>query len=326
MTHTYDIIGLGNAIMDVLAFASDEFLDDEGMAKGRMMLIDEARAQSLHMLMQDTKKLPGGSVANTLVAMADLGAKASFVGKLRDDAMGKQYRQGMAHVGVHFPTPEQHFGPSTACCYILVTPDGQRTMNTYLGVCSEVDEADVNERDVAASGLLYIEGYLWDQPSAKAAIRKGIRAAKAAGRQVALSLSDAFCIERHRADFLELIEGEVDILFANEAEIQSLCENQDFEACVEQMRGKLTLAALTRAERGSVLVTPERRVEIAPVPVREVIDTTGAGDLYAAGILYGFSRGWSLEECGALGSRLAAQIIQQIGARSKMSLKALLAA
>ncbi len=326
MTHTYDILGLGNAIMDLLAFASDEFLDEESMAKGRMMLIDEARALNLHTLMQDAKRVPGGSVANTLVAMADLGARTSFVGKLRDDALGKSYRHGMVAAGVHFPTPEQHFGPSTACCYILVTPDGQRTMNTYLGVCSEVSEGDVREADVAASAILYIEGYLWDQPAAKAAIRRAMQAAKAAGRQVALSLSDAFCIERHRADFLELIEGEVDILFANEAEIQSLCMEQDFERCIERMRGKLALVALTRSEHGSVLITPERRLDIAPVPVKEVIDTTGAGDLYAAGVLYGLSQGWELEACGHLGSKLAAQIIQQIGARSKMSLKGLLAA
>ncbi len=325
MTH-YDVLGLGNAIVDVLAFASDSFLEDEQMAKGRMMLIDESRAAELYTLMRDRREVPGGSVANTLVALAELGARTSFVGKLRNDPLGESYRAGMLKAGVHFPTAVQHHGPATACCYILVTPDGQRTMNTYLGVCSEVSEEDVVEAHVEQSAILYVEGYLWDQPAAKAAIRKAMRAAKAAGRQVALSLSDAFCIERHRADFLELIEGEVDILFANEAEIQSLCQQEDFEACVAQMRGKFALVALTRSEKGSVLITPERIVDIAPVPVAEVIDTTGAGDLYAAGVLYGLTQGWSLEASGALGSRLAARIIQQIGARSEVDLKGLLSA
>ena len=320
----YDVLALGNAIVDVLAFATDEFIADEGMTKGCMMLIDESRAAKLQAVMQSAAEVPGGSAANTLVAMADLGARTAFIGKVRNDQLGASYKSGMEKAGVHFPTPEQPHGPATACCYILVTPDGQRTMNTFLGVCSEVHAGDVDEALIAASAITYVEGYLWDQPAAKEALRKAIAIAKKHGRKIALSLSDLFCVERHRAEFFELISDHVDILFANEMEITALCQSQDFDACVEMMRGRVGLAVLTRSEKGSVLVSAD---EVVPVPIaaaRSVTDTTGAGDLYAAGILYGLAHDWSLKDSGNLGARLAAHIISQIGARSETSLKPLL--
>jgi sugar/nucleoside kinase (ribokinase family) len=325
-TTRYDILALGNAIVDVLAFADDKYIDAEGMAKGCMMLIDEQRAKKIQGDMNSHAEVPGGSAANTLVAMADLGARVAFIGKVRDDALGESYKRGMQDVGVYFPTPAQCHGPATACCYILVTPDGQRTMNTFLGVCSDVTEADVDEEAVAQSAIVYVEGYLWDQPAAKAALRKAISVAKANNRKIALSLSDLFCVERHRAEFFELISDHVDILFANEMEITALCQTQNFDECVEMMRGRVGLAVLTRSEKGSVLVSEKETVKVDVYPARAVVDTTGAGDLYAAGVLYGLAQNWALADCGALGAKLAAHIIAQVGARSEHTLKPLLAA
>lgn len=322
-TPRYDILALGNAIVDVLAFADDAYIEAEGMAKGCMMLIDEARAKKIQSEMKSTAEVPGGSAANTLVAMADLGARVAFIGKVRDDSLGESYKRGMQDVGVYFPTPAQTHGPATACCYILVTPDGQRTMNTFLGVCSDVKADDVDEEAVSQAAIVYVEGYLWDQPAAKDALRKAIRIAKDHGRKIALSLSDLFCVERHRDEFFELISDHVDILFANEMEITALCQTKDFDACVEMMRGRVGLAVLTRSEKGSVLVSADETVPVAVYPARAVVDTTGAGDLYAAGILYGLAHGWPLAECGALGAKLASHIIAQVGARSEESLKPL---
>lgn len=322
----FDVAGIGNAIVDVLAPAEDAFLTEEKLAKGGMMLIDEMRAEALYAKMNASTECSGGSVANTLAGIASLGAKCAFVGKVRDDQLGAIFRHDMKAIGVQFETPAASQGPATARCLILVTPDAQRTMNTYLGACTQVSEMDVDELVIRDSKITYIEGYLWDQPEAKAAIRKAMIAANKAGRKVALTLSDTFCVERHREEFLELVETQVDILFANEAEIKALYQQDDFDMAAETVRGECEVVALTRSEKGCVILTDRNTVVIPGQFVPDVIDTTGAGDLFAAGFLYGYTQGWELEEAGKLGNRCAAEIITQMGARSLKPLNSLLAA
>lgn len=323
---TYDVAGIGNAIVDVLAFCEDSFLEEQALNKGSMALIDEERAEALYGLMGTATECSGGSVANTLAGIAMLGGSAAFIGKVRNDQLGEIFRHDLRSLGVTFDTPPLAYGNGTARSFIFVTPDGQRTMNTFLGACSEVSEEDIDATTIAAAQVTYVEGYLWDQPPAIAAIRKGIDQAKAAGRKVAFSLSDGFCVDRHRADFLELIaSGNIDILFANEQEILSLFEETSFDSCVEKMRGQVEVACLTRSEQGSVLVTAEQVHTVPADAVAEVVDSTGAGDLYAAGFLYGYTHGQGMAECGALGNRCAAEILGQLGARSQKGLKTLVA-
>lgn len=324
--YTFEIVGIGNAIVDVLAMAEDRFLQGENIAKGGMTLIDEVRATSLYEKMGATTECSGGSVANTLAGFASLGGKAAFIGKVRDDQLGGIFRHDMRAMGVHFTTPAATDGAATARCLILVTPDAQRTMNTFIGACSQVSEADIDAAAIEASAITYIEGYLWDQPAAKSAIRKAIELARNAERKVALTLSDTFCVERHRAEFLSLVEGKVDILFANEAEIKALYETPDFDVAAARVRGQCEVVALTRSEKGCVVVTKNESIAVAGEIVRDVVDTTGAGDLFAAGFLYGYSKGWELKGAARLGNRCAAQIIRQVGARSLKPLDHLLAA
>lgn len=321
----YDVAGIGNAIVDVLAFCEDSFLEEQALSKGGMALIDEDRAEALYGMMGPATECSGGSVANTLAGLAMLGGKGAFVGKVRNDQLGTIFRHDLRSLGVAFDTSPLAYGNGTARSFIFVTPDGQRTMNTFLGACSEVSEEDIDPEIIKSAQVTYVEGYLWDQPPAIAAIRKAIEIARGAGRKVAFSLSDGFCVERHRAGFMDLVEQHLDILFANEQEIMSLFETDSFEACVKQIQGKVEVACLTRSEQGSVLVTAESVHEIAPQPVTHLVDSTGAGDLYAAGFLYGYTQGWSAEESAHLGSRCAAEIIQQLGARSQKGLKALVA-
>jgi sugar/nucleoside kinase (ribokinase family) len=321
---TYDILGIGNAIVDVVALADDTFLSRHDMHKGAMILVDAAMAEKIYAAMPPGVESSGGSAANTCAVAAAIGARVAYVGKVADDQLGGVFRHDIGAAGVHFPSTPLSGGAPTARCLILVTPDGQRTMNTFLGACVTLGEADVDEALVAAAAVTYLEGYLFDPPAAQAAFRKAAAAAHAAGRQVALSLSDAFCVDRHRAAFRDLVAGHVDILFANETEITSLYEENTFEAAAEAARRDVALAALTRSEAGSVILRGAETVEVAAKPAH-VVDTTGAGDAYAAGFLAGLTSGKSLPVCGRLGSIAAAEVISHYGARPEADMKELAA-
>ena len=321
----YDILGIGNAIVDVVARAEDQFLSRHAMRKGAMILVDSAAAAAIYAAMPPGRESSGGSAANTCAVAADLGARVAYLGKVADDQLGGVFAHDIQAAGVHFPSSRLSGGAPTARCLILVTPDGQRTMNTFLGACVTLSEDDVDEALVAASAITYLEGYLFDPPAAQAAFRKAAAAAHAAGRRVALSLSDAFCVDRHRAAFRDLVAGHVDILFANETEITSLYEENTFEAAAARARGDVALAALTRSEAGSVILRGAETVTIA-AEAAQVVDTTGAGDAYAAGFLAGLTAGRSLPVCGRIASLAAAEVISHFGARPETSLKALVAA
>lgn len=320
-----DVVGIGNAIVDVIARADEAFLDREGLVKGAMALIDEARAEALYRLMGPAIEASGGSTANTMAGIASLGGKGAYIGKVRDDLLGEVFRHDLTAQGVRFETPPATSGPATARCLILVTQDGQRTMSTYLGACVDLAPSDIDRDAVAAAQVTYLEGYLFDPPLAQEAFREAAAIAHAAGRRVALSLSDPFCVGRHRAAFRELVDGHVDILFANEAEICSLYETADFAAAAAAVRGRVAVAALTRSAEGSVVLADGAEHAVAAAPVVRVVDTTGAGDLYAAGFLYGLTRGLPLPICGKIGSLCAAEIIGHVGARPERNLKELAA-
>ena len=321
----FDITGIGNAIVDVVSPAPEAFLSKHDMRKGGMALIDTATADALYAAMPPGAESSGGSVANSCAVAASMGARVAYLGKVADDALGSAFRRDIALAGVHFPTPPLQGGAPTARCLILVTPDGQRTMNTYLGACVSFSEADVEEQVIARSSVLYLEGYLFDPPAAQAAFRRAAGIAHEAGRQVALSLSDAFCVDRHRAAFRDLVANDVDILFANEAEICSLYELGEFERAAEAARAEVALAVLTRSEAGSVILRGAERAVVAAEPAT-VVDTTGAGDAYAAGFLTGLTAGRSLAACGRLGSIAAAEVIGHYGARPVADLRRLAAA
>jgi len=318
-----DVVGIGNAIVDVIAHADERFIGKQALAKGAMTLIDAARADSLYREMGPAIESSGGCASNTLAGLASLGGSGGYIGKVRDDLLGQVFRHDITAIGVRFETPVATTGPGTARCLIMVTPDGQRTMATYLGACVELGPEDIDAALIGSAQITYLEGYLFDPPRAQQAFRSAAEAAHKAGRQVALSLSDPFCVDRHRAAFRELVAGDVDILFANEHEICSLYETEDFDAAAAAVRGHVSVAALTRGPAGSVVIADSERHRIAPVPVARVVDTTGAGDLYAAGFLFGLSRGLPLDRCGALGSLCAAEIISHLGARPEASLKEL---
>jgi sugar/nucleoside kinase (ribokinase family) len=310
----FDITGIGNAIVDLLARADDAFLSRHDMHKGSMTLIDAATANRLTDAMQDAQTASGGPVANSCAVAAALGAKVAFLGKVGGDALGEAFRRDITGLGVLFPTQPLPAGAPTARCLILVTPDGQRTMNTYLGSCDEFSVADLDEITIAASAVTYLEGYLFDPPLAQIAFAEAAKCARAGGGKTALSLSDAFCVDRHRDGFRRLIRQGIDILFANEAEICSLYERNDFEQAAADAAQDVGLAVLTRSEAGSVILQGSARIEIPAIPT-EVVDTTGAGDAYAAGFLTAYTQGESLRAAGDLGSRAAALAINRIGAR-----------
>lgn len=320
----FDILGIGNAIVDVVARADDTFLSRHDMHKGMMRLVDAAGADAIYAAMPPGEESSGGSAANTCAVAAALGARVAYLGKVADDQLGAVFRHDIRAAGVHFPSAPLRAGAPTARCLILVTPDGQRTMNTFLGACVTLGEDDLDETLVADAAVTYLEGYLFDPPAAQAAFRKAAAAAHAAWRQVALSLSDPFCVDRHRAAFRELVAGDVDILFANEAEITSLYEENTFEGAAEAVRQEVEIAVLTRSEAGSVILRGAETVEIAAEPAR-VVDTTGAGDAYAAGFLAGLTAGKSLPVCGRMGSIAAAEVISHYGARPETDLKRLVA-
>jgi sugar/nucleoside kinase (ribokinase family) len=320
-----DVVGIGNAMVDVLARADDAFLTAQGLVKGTTALIDAARAESLYGQMGSGIEMSGGSVANTIAGVASLGGGGAYIGKVRDDQLGRVFAHDLRSIGVRFATPPSTRGPATARCLILVTADAQRTMNTYLGACVELGPEDIDKALIEGAQVTYLEGYLFDPPRAKTAFRDAADIAHKVGRKVSLSLSDPFCVERHRADFRALVHHHIDILFANEIEICSLYETKDFSAAMAAVRGECDIAVLTRSAAGSVVVTPREAVSVAAAPVANVIDTTGAGDLYASGFLYGVTHGMPLALCGRLGSLCAAEIIGHFGARPETSLKELAA-
>ena len=321
-TAEFDIVGIGNAIVDVVAPADHAFLSRHGMHPGGMALIDAGQAAALYEAMPQGRESSGGSAANTCAVAAALGARVAYIGKVADDALGGVFRTDIAAAGVHFPTAPLAEGAPTARCLILVTPDGQRTMNTFLGASVAFGPHDVDEALIARSAVLYLEGYLFDPPAAQAAFRAAARAARIAGRQVALSLSDAFCVDRHRDAFRGLL-ADVDILFANEAEICSLYEANRFDDAADAVCADVTLAALTRSEAGSLILRGAERVQVAAAPAR-VVDTTGAGDAYAAGFLTAYTARRELASCGTLGSLAAAEVISQYGARPAADLRGML--
>jgi sugar/nucleoside kinase (ribokinase family) len=321
-----DVIGLGNAIVDVLCEADDRSLDRLDLAKGTMTLVDEARMTELYGGTGPAVEVSGGSCANTMAALASLGAKVAYVGKVQRDQLGEVFTHDIRASGVEFRTPPLDTGPPTARCVILVTPDAQRTMATYLGACVELGPDDVDESRVAAARIIYLEGYLWDRPEAKAACLKAAELAHRHKRRVALTLSDPFCVARWREEFAELIARHVDVLIANEVEICSLYGANTFEDVVDVVRGQVDLAALTRGAEGSVIVAPEQTHVLPAAPIGRLVDTTGAGDLYAAGLLYGLTHDLPLAACGRLGSLSAAHILGHYGARASGSLKPLVEA
>jgi len=316
----FDVVGIGNAIVDVLARASDAMLGELGLAKGSMTLVDAEAAHALYRKMGPAIECSGGSAANTIAGIASLGGRAAFIGKVKSDTLGAVFRHDIVSLGVHFATSPAADGAATARCLVFVTPDAQRTLQTYLGASVELGPEDIDADVVAAAEITYLEGYLYDPPRAQAAFRKACDIAHTAGRKVALSLSDPFCVNRHRSAFRALVEGEVDILFANEHEIMALYETRRFEEAIEAVRGECEIACLTRSDKGSLILSEEGLEVIEAAPVAKVVDTTGAGDLYAAGFLYGHTHGYGVRASARLASLCAAEVIGHLGARPETPL------
>jgi len=318
----FDVLGIGNAIVDVIARTEEDFLLKQGMHKGTMALIDEARAQAIYAAMGPAIETSGGSAANTVVGLASLGSRSAFIGKVKDDELGRTFAHDIRAAGAAYTTPPASDGPSTARCYVLVTPDGERTMNTYLGAAQDLHPADIDADLVAASAVLYLEGYLWDPKNAKDAFLKAAKIAHEAERTVALSLSDAFCVDRWRGEFLQLMRsGTVDLIFANEAELHSLYQTSDFDSAVAALRPDVSTAVVTRSEKGCIVLGPDGIEAVPAFPVERVVDTTGAGDLFAAGFLSGLARSADDRTCGRLGALAAAEVIGHLGARPEASLR-----
>ena len=315
------VAGIGNAIVDVLVHADDILLHKLGLTKGVMTLIDAEQAEAIYAQLPPGIECSGGSAANTIVGIAALGGRAAYMGKVKDDQLGQVFRHDIRNAGVAFDTKPASSGPSTARCFVLVTPDAQRTMLTYLGACVEFGPEDVDDAVVAKAAVTYLEGYLYDPPQAKQAFLQASTAAHQAGKLVSLSLSDPFCVDRHRAAFLDLVSGHVDILFANEAELCSLYQTESFDDAIRQVRGHCRIAAVTRGALGSVVATDEDVHVVGADTVDAVVDTTGAGDMYAAGFLFGFTQGRDLATCAMLGGIAAGEIISHFGARPEHSLK-----
>ena len=317
---TFDVLTIGNAIVDVLAKVDEAFVAGENLVKGSMNLIDEPRAEQLYSHMGPATEISGGSAGNTAAGVASFGGHAAYFGKVKDDQLGGIYAHDMKSIGVHFGTAKAQDGPATARSFILVTPDGERTMNTYLGACVNLTTADVAEDVVKVSKVTYMEGYLFDKPEAKAAFRHAAQVARAAGNLTSITLSDSFCVERHRDDFLDLIKSNIDIVFANESEIKSLYKTDNFDGAAAAIMRDCPLAVLTRSHKGSLVVRGEERVVVPAHPVEHVVDVTGAGDLFASGFLFGHTRGKPLRQCAMLGSLAAAEIISHTGARPEVNL------
>jgi sugar/nucleoside kinase (ribokinase family) len=322
-----DVLAIGNAIVDVIAPADNDFLEAEELVKGSMRLIDAQEAERLYARMAPGRETSGGSAANTVAGLAALGLRAGFIGQVAHDQLGEVFTHDIRALGVDFRTPPRNGEVATARCLILVTPDAQRTMNTFLGASQFLPPSALDRDQVAGAAILYLEGYLWDPEEPRAAMSQAIEFARAAGRTVAFTLSDSFCVDRHRGDFRSLIDaGRIDILFANEQEIKSLTERQNLEAAITAVADKLPLLVVTRSEHGALAIRDGARVEVPAEPVALVVDTTGAGDLFAAGFLAGQAQGRSLEQSLRIGAIAAAEIISHYGARPEADLKQLVAA
>jgi sugar/nucleoside kinase (ribokinase family) len=316
----FDVLGIGNALIDVIASVDDTFIDAHDFPRGATTMVDLERSEAVYADLPPAQEISGGSCANTIAGLASFGATVAFVGRVRDDQLGKVYTHDLRSLGIHFDVPPATSGPATGRCLVMVTPDAHRTQCTYLGASTFIGPEDVDADLVGRAQVTYLEGYLWDQPPAKDAIRKAAAAARGAGRQVALTLSDPFCVDRHREEFRALVADEIDVLFANEAEICSLYEVDDFDAALQRLRHHCRVGALTRSERGSVVMAGEEVHVIDAEPVDRLVDTTGAGDQYAAGFLHGLTHGRDLATCGRLGSIAAAEVISHYGARPAVSL------
>jgi len=319
----FDVVGIGNAIVDVLAHADDQFINENGLIKGTMGLIDEEIAEAVYAKMGPGIECSGGSAANTIAALASLGGTGAFIGKVKDDQLGAVFRHDIQALGITFETEAARDGASSARCMIHVTPDAQRTMQTYLGASIDLGLDDIDETIISAAAVTYLEGYLWDPEKAKQAFRKAAQIARQSDRLVALSLSDPFCVDRHRDDFLDLVKNHVNIVFANEEEVMSLYQVETFDAALQKIRDDCDIAALTRSEKGSVIVRGDEVHIVEAEAIEQVVDTTGAGDAYAAGFLYGLTSEQPLDICARLGGIAAAEIISHVGARSDVSLKEL---
>jgi sugar/nucleoside kinase (ribokinase family) len=316
----FDVLCIGNAIVDVLARVEDSFLARHGLTKGMMRLIDEETAENLYRDMGPAIEISGGSAGNTAAGIASFGGRAAYFGKVKNDQLGDVFTHDLRAQGVNFDSLHASTGPATARSFILVTPDGERTMNTYLGACVNLTTADIDPAIVASSQVTYLEGYLWDRPEAKEAFECAARIAREAGRKTAITLSDSFCVDRHRDSFLDLIRGRIDIVFANESEICSLYQTSDFEAAREKARADCEVAVLTRSELGSIIVQGDQTWKVAAHAVPKVVDATGAGDLFAAGFLHGLTTGKPLDLCARLGALAAAEVISHLGARPEVKL------
>jgi sugar/nucleoside kinase (ribokinase family) len=316
----YDVVGIGNAIVDIIGRCDEAFLAEVGVAKGSMRLVDADEIKKIYSAMGPAVEISGGSAANTIAGIASFGGQAAFIGTVANDEFGRIFTHDIRSVGVTFDAPPISNGTPTSRSLILVTPDGERTMNTYLGISTNFGEAQIDLDMIRAASILYLEGYLFDEPQAKEAFRLALQTAKSAGRKTALTLSDGFCVDRHRGEFLNLIRSGIDILFANESEIKSLYQTESFEFAAENAARDARLAVLTRSGKGSEIHYGEQKIQIAPFPVEDIIDTTGAGDLYAAGFLFGYSKGLHLETAGRLASLAASEIIGHTGARPSVSL------
>jgi len=318
----YDVVAIGNAIVDVMSPCENELIEELDLVRGGMTLVDTDRAKELYAAMGPAQEISGGSAANTLAGLSALGAQCAFIGQVADDQLGEVFAHDIRAVGVDFDTPARPGEPPTARCLIFVTPDGQRTMNTYLGATQYLPADALDEEVVADGRILYLEGYLWDPEEPRAAMRRAIEAARGAGRKVAFTLSDAFVIERHGDDFRRLIEeGLIDILFANHVELAALTGEEDFEAGIAALAPQLPVLIVTRSEKGAVALAGGERADVSAEPIEHVVDTTGAGDLFAAGFLFGFVRGRDLETCLSMGALAAREIISHYGARPVADLR-----
>jgi sugar/nucleoside kinase (ribokinase family) len=316
----YDVCAIGNAIVDIIARCDDDFLTKHNATKGHMHLVDADQVAAIYGDMGPATEISGGSAANSMVGLASFGGRAAFIGKVANDQFGKVFRHDLTAANVHFNTTPVDGGLPTSQSLVLVTPDGERTMNTFLGISTELDDGEIAASLIQSSALIYLEGYLYDKPKAKAAFKQAAGLAKSAGRQVALTLSDSFCVDRHRDAFRALVKNDIDVLFANESEITSLYQTDSFNAAAKQASDEVKCAVLTRSEQGSVLYVAGTPTEVAAAPIEAVVDTTGAGDLYASGVLFGLAKGLGPETSGMLGSIAAAEVISHIGARPEVSL------
>ena len=321
----FDILAMGNAIVDVISSESPEFLSSRGIPHGSMRLIDAAEADALYAAMGPGREISGGSAANSVVGAAGLGARTAFVGRVAADQLGGVFTHDIRAAGVHFATAAATDGRPTGRCLIVVTPDGERTMNTYLGACQELDASDLDAALVADAGILYLEGYLWDPPAPRAAMQAAIKVARAAGNKVAFTLSDVFCVEGHRGDFIDLLSSHVDIMFGNENEVKALYRTDDLDAAMAELARHACITVVTRSEKGAVVIGGGQHWEVPGERVARVVDTTGAGDLFAGGFMAGLVQGRSLPDCARMGCISAAEVISHFGARPEADLKALVA-